>query len=391
VVVTSWVARLVQVVLVVLLLGIPVPAVAQAAPTVTLEASDTHFAFGDSTKLSGRITPATADQQIHILDERGRQVAATKTDDRGRFAVRLVEPRENMDLRAEWAGTLSNVVRIRVRPVIAMKMGPVRLFDKVQAWGKVKPSNVSGRVKVQLRRHGNVYKTRRSKISPSGWFRTTFRVDRPGRFRALVRHDDGDHLPAQARSAKAATPLPNLSSGADSIFVRLLERRLKQLRYKTPPPNQHYDHRTSDNVIAFNKVQGRARVGYVTESTWRALASPKRPRPRFSWPNYHIEVDQTKQVLYRVRDNKIITIMHVSTGAPSTPTRDGIFDFDSKLAGYSRKRLYYPSFFDGARAIHGWPEVPTYNASHGCVRVPMWQATWIFSKIEIGDRIRIYH
>ena len=26
---------------------------------------------------------------------------------------------------------------------------------------------------------------------------------------------------------------------------------------------------------------------------------------------------------------------------------------------------------DGGIAVHGYPSVPTYNASHGCVRIPM--------------------
>ncbi|MBW3594754.1 MAG: L,D-transpeptidase family protein [Actinobacteria bacterium] len=384
------VRRLVLFVLVVLLLAIPVPVFAQGAPTITLKASDTHFDFGKSPTLSGQITPATADQEIHILDENGRRVATTKTNGKGKFSVKLVKPRRNMDLRAQWLGTLSDVVPIRVRPVIDVNIGRVRLFDDVRAWGDIAPGNVSGRVTLELRRSGNVYKSRRVDVAPSGWFRTKFRVDKPGRFRVVARHDDADHQPAAASSNKSTTALPTLSSGSHSIYVKLLERRLKQLHYKVPPPDRHFDYRTSDNVIAFNKVQGRSRVGYVTESTWRALASPKVPKPKFSWPKYHIEVDQTKQVLYRVKKNKVISIMHVSTGAGSA-TRDGTFDFDSKLAGYSSKGLKYPSFFDGARAIHGWPSVPTYNASHGCVRVPMWQATWIFSKVEIGDLIHIYH
>jgi len=377
-------------VLVVLLLGIPVPALAQGAPTVTLEAADRHLTFGDSTMLSGQITPASGGQDVDIIDERANRVATTQTNARGEFSVELVRPRRNMNLRAQWMGTVSDVVHIRVRPVIEVRLGATRLFDDVQAWGKISPGNVTGRVRLELRRHGRSYRTHNVKIKSSGWFRTTFGIRKPGTFRVVARHDDAHHSRARARSNRSTTPLPSLSSGSDSIFVKLLEQRLKQLDYKTPKTNQHYDFRTSDNVIAFNKVQGRARVGYVTDSTWRALASPKRPQPRFKSPRYHIEVDQSKQVLYRVRNNKVITIMHVSTGAPSTPTRNGTFSFWSKLAGYSRKRLYYPSFFDGARAIHGWPEVPTYNASHGCVRVPMWQATWIFGKIEIGDKIHVY-
>lgn len=385
-----WVGRVVQVVLVVLLLGVPVPAFAQGAPTVTLKASETHLTFGQSTTLSGQITPEAPDQPVHIIDDEGRRVASAETDAQGRYSVKLVEPRENMNLRAEWAGMISDSVPIRVRPVIELFPGAVRLFDDFGVRGKIFPSNVVGPVTVQLKRNGKRYRTHNARVKSSGWFRTDFRIDKPGKYRVVVQHNDEDHQGATRRTRKTTTPLPSLSSGSRSVFVKLLEKRLKQLHYKTPKPDHGYDNRTSDNVIAFNKVQGRARVGHVTESTWRALASPKVPKPKFSKPNYHIEVDQTKQVLYRVKDGKVISIMHVSTGAGSA-TRDGTFDFDSKLAGYSSKGLKYPSFFDGARAIHGWPSVPTYNASHGCVRVPMWQATWIFSKVEIGDRIHIYH
>ena len=48
---------------------------------------------------------------------------------------------------------------------------------------------------------------------------------------------------------------------------------------------------------------------------------------------------------------KIAWIFHVSTGKPSTPTRDGSFRVWSKIAGFSSHHLYYPSFFDGQRGL----------------------------------------
>ncbi len=84
-------------------------------------------------------------------------------------------------------------------------------------------------------------------------------------------------------------------------------------------------------------------------------------------------------------------MIHVSTGKPSTPTHDGSFHVSSKLAGFSPKGLYYPSFFDGERAIHGWTDVPTYAASHGCVRMPYWVAQWIFALDPVGTPVIIYH
>jgi lipoprotein-anchoring transpeptidase ErfK/SrfK len=84
-------------------------------------------------------------------------------------------------------------------------------------------------------------------------------------------------------------------------------------------------------------------------------------------------------------------IVHVSTGKSSTPTRDGLFRIRYKVPGYTSKGLYYASFFDGQRAIHGWPEVPSYPASHGCVRVPYWHAKWIFAITPVGTPVKVHH
>ena len=381
--------RFVQVVLVLSVLGLPPTAQAQGAPTVTLEVSDTHINFGQTPRLHGRITPESGDEEINIVDENARTIATTTTDNQGRYSVKI-SPKENVTVRAEWNGMVSDDVEIKVRPLVDVKLGPARLFDLVKVRGRIQPGDVDKPVRLTLRRAGNFYESKKLTPKVGGWFKTTFRIRKPGGFRVEASYNGSDHLPAGDKSLRRETPLPNLSSGSNSIFVKLLEQRLRQLNYRVPEPNFSFDHRTSDGVIAFNKVQGRSRIGYVTDSTWRALVNPKVPKARFNSPKYHIEVDQTKQVLYRVLKGKVITIMHVSTGAGSA-TRDGTFKVWSRLAGYSSKRLYYPSFFDGARGIHGWPSVPTYNASHGCVRVPMWTAVWIYNKLEIGDTVRIYH
>jgi lipoprotein-anchoring transpeptidase ErfK/SrfK len=143
-------------------------------------------------------------------------------------------------------------------------------------------------------------------------------------------------------------------------------------------------------MIAFNKVQGRTRSGSVVADTWRALASPRRPRPRVRWPRNHIEINQTRQVVMFVRKGRVKWILHTSTGLNGA-THDGVYRVHRKIAGYSGGRLYYPSYFDGLRAIHGWPEVPTYPASHGCARVPMWAATWAHGKAPMGMQVRVYH
>jgi lipoprotein-anchoring transpeptidase ErfK/SrfK len=48
------------------------------------------------------------------------------------------------------------------------------------------------------------------------------------------------------------------------------------------------------------------------------------------------------------------------------------------------------SYFIGGYAIHGYFEVPTFPASHGCVRVPIPNALSIYHWLRIGDRVDVY-
>ena len=91
-----------------------------------------------------------------------------------------------------------------------------------------------------------------------------------------------------------------------------------------------------------------------------------------------------------MRHHKVAHILATSTGANGY-THDGRYHVFRKLAGTSGGGLYYPSYFDGRRAIHGWPDVPPYAASHGCSRIPMWAATWMYTQSEIGTEVLVYH
>jgi N-acetylmuramoyl-L-alanine amidase len=246
-------------------------------------------------------------------------------------------------------------------------------------------------VVVTLMRDGRPVADRSVGVGAAGGFRSTFTIEQPGTYRVRAAFADPDLLRGTAIDGPRSTPLPSLRIGSSGIYVRLLEQRLVDLQYRLVDIDRRYDFRTADAVLAFRKVQRMLRVSTVDAGIWRALAHPLRPPPRSSTSGFHIEVDQSRQVLYTVQDGSVTNIMHVSTGKASTPTRDGSFSVTSKLAGYSDHLLYYPSFFDGSRAIHGWPEVPTYPASHGCVRVPYWNAKWIYGLAAIGTRVIVYH
>jgi lipoprotein-anchoring transpeptidase ErfK/SrfK len=139
-------------------------------------------------------------------------------------------------------------------------------------------------------------------------------------------------------------------------------------------------------VLAFQKVNGLTPTGAVTPTLWARLERADPPKARYGGD--HIEVDKTRQVLFVVRGGKVILVTHISTGATgNTPL--GLWHVYSKVPGWSWV-LWYPSYFLRGFAIHGYPDVPAYPASHGCVRVPMWLAPNLYAQMPVGSAIHVY-
>ena len=373
-----------------MLVALSSPASARGTAGITLTASSKNVAFHGIVTLVASVEPAVAGQEISIVDASGLVLASGITGSDGTFSTDM-HPAANVVVHASSLGVDSSPVSVGVRPLVTLTSGAVRLFDDVTVRGTFKPVRQGLRVTVELEHRGDVVSTKRVAMDVNGRFKATFVVPQAGSYRARAVLDAPDLLPGRAATPPSVTPLPDLASGAHGIYVSLLERRLVQLHYHLVGVDDVFDYRTADAVMAFRKVQGMAGIQTVDAATWRALGDPKVFAPRDRSDGYHIEVDQTRQVLVTVRDGQPENIIHVSTGKPSTPTRDGSFHVYSKLAGFSPKRLYYPSFFDGERAIHGWTDVPTYAASHGCVRIPYWVTLWMFDQDPIGTPVLIYH
>jgi PKD domain/L,D-transpeptidase catalytic domain len=51
---------------------------------------------------------------------------------------------------------------------------------------------------------------------------------------------------------------------------------------------------------------------------------------------------------------------------------------------------YCPSYFLRGFAVHGYPDVPPYPASHGCTRIPMWIAQTVYEEIPDGSAVYVY-
>jgi lipoprotein-anchoring transpeptidase ErfK/SrfK len=181
--------------------------------------------------------------------------------------------------------------------------------------------------------------------------------------------------------------LPRLGPGSRGPSVRELERRLADLGYALRTVDGHYGSDTSEAVLAFQKVQRLPWTGRVTARVWRVLERAGRPRPRYSRGN-HIEVDKRRQLLFLIRGGRVVLVSHVSTGATgNTPV--GRWRVYRKVTGWDWI-LWYPMYFLRGFAIHGYPSVPAYPASHGCVRIPMWLAPRLYEQNPYGAVIYVY-
>ncbi|MGH2698707.1 MAG: L,D-transpeptidase family protein [Actinomycetota bacterium] len=368
---------------------VPVAAAGPGESTVTLKAAKQSLKYGKWVRLEGRATPPLEDEVVTIVDRQDGPLRQVRTDEEGRYSL-MLRPQENLKLRAETATAASDWVPIKVAFIVKVGLRNVNLFGRARVSGSITPAQPGKRVVVRLYRGGKLQKRKQVKLQNGRRFKTRMDINKPGSHRARVTFGTEELKKGSAASKVRRPNLPPLSVGSRNDYVKRLEKRLIQLGYVIPSANKSFGVPTRDAMFAFNKIQRRARTGGVTESTWRALASPKRPKPRVRSPHNHIEIDQTRQVVMFIRNRKVKWILHTSTGRNGA-TRDGVFRVNRKIAGYSPGRLYYPSYFDGLRAIHGWPEVPNYPASHGCARIPMWAAVWAHNRAPMGIQVRVYH
>jgi hypothetical protein len=194
------------------------------------------------------------------------------------------------------------------------------------------------------------------------------------------------YVAPRPRALTAVVARANLALGSAGPSVVALERRLAELRDALPGVDGSFGLETTQAVLAFQAVERLPRTGRVDVRTWRRLVAARTPMPRLR--GTHIEVSKGSQYLMAVKDSRVIAIVHVSTGATgNTPL--GTFHIYRKSIGWDWV-LWYPMYFLRGFAIHGYPSVPAYPASHGCVRIPMWIAPRLFGQFTYGQTVAVY-
>jgi hypothetical protein len=180
----------------------------------------------------------------------------------------------------------------------------------------------------------------------------------------------------------------NTASAGKIMWV---EQRLKELSYLPGRVDGVFDYKTRGAVIAFEKWESMSRDGVIGSAVVSRLHTASRPKPsKIGTTNPWIEVNKTKQVLLFCMDGAVAITIPVSTGSASVGiiTPSGTYTVFIKTLEVSP--LYHPMAITWAIAIHGYPKVPTYPASHGCVRTQNWDQDVIYPLVDLGTKVYVY-
>ena len=214
-----------------------------------------------------------------------------------------------------------------------------------------------------------------------------------------------------------------LKNGSSGKLVKQLQERLTELGYYTGPISGNFMKNTTRAVKNVQTQNGMTSNGVVDEATWNVifndakLVMPQdtpRPTPSPTPVPFAITVDVANQVttVYG-RDEYgdytvVVRQMLCSTGMKATPSDVG----DWVLNGRHARWCYFPKWGSYARywtrinssiAFHSviYNSVSTTNmstssyrklgrrASHGCIRLTVADAKWIFDNVGAGTVVSI--
>ena len=201
-----------------------------------------------------------------------------------------------------------------------------------------------------------------------------------------------------------AAGVPGSKPRVNAADVLEVETLLSGLGYWILKIDGKADASTRHAITAFQKVEGVKRTGVLTPAALEALRFARTPAARFQTRDLHVEVDLTRQVLFVVDETGAVShILPISSGSEAkyfdegkwqiAHTPRGHFRIERKIDGVRKAplgNLYYPNYFYAGVAIHGSNSIPTYPASHGCVRIPRF-ADRAFSKlVKVGTEVFVY-
>ena len=182
-----------------------------------------------------------------------------------------------------------------------------------------------------------------------------------------------------------------LSEDMTGEDVAETQRRMLAVGLDPGPVDGTFSDVTTHAAIAIEKWLGLPRHGDIGDEERAFLIAGRPPAPRQPSGN-HVEIDIPRQVALLVHGGTVVAWWPTSTGSADNTPR-GHYAVYNKVPAWDCGDvgcLYKPSYFVGGFAVHGYPSVPTYPASHGCARAPMAMAEWIYDQMPYGLEVFVY-
>jgi hypothetical protein len=269
--------------------------------------------------------------------------------------------------------------------------------ERLVVSGVVRPFEAGQRVTVRFDRDGRRVASSTVSVLPgaggAGRFRLGYASSMPGLVQVSAVHAASSLLGAfRARQVDVRVVAPEMGEGARGPGMWLLQSELSALHYAVPL-NGVFDEATGQAVIAYRKLTGLARVPDTDAQVFHLLQRGAGGfHVRYPRDGRHVEADLAAQVLAEIEPGgRVRRIYTISSGKPSTPTVLGRFQVYLKTPGVNSEGMVDSNYFIRGYAIHGYPEVPTYAASHGCLRVPIPDAPAIYAWVRVGTPVDVYY
>jgi L,D-transpeptidase-like protein len=266
----------------------------------------------------------------------------------------------------------------------------------VHIHGVVSPYVPGQTVLVKASVGGKQFKTDHLRVKPapggrSGQFTEVLKSPKVGQVVVRVGHKRTATLGGLLATRSFAALDERAGFGSRGSFVELIQQRLAALHFWIPQTGV-YDSGTGLAIDAYHRLlhwgtyqtlDGRT-ISYLLDGFGEF-------KLRFPSHGRHAEGNLGLQLLALADGSKVERIYPISSGKPSTPTILGDFHVYSKVPGYLPDGMYFSNFFIGGYAIHGFNPAPDFPASHGCMRVPIQDATSIYGWLQIGNWVDVYY
>lgn len=202
-----------------------------------------------------------------------------------------------------------------------------------------------------------------------------------------------------------------LQEGDDGSEVRRVQRRLISLKYTDHAADGIFDGKTATALKLFQRASDLAETGYADRATQQALFSLEAVANDQPLYEYLLKIDTKRQLVtaYGWEDGEYTRKareMVCSTGLDETPTPAGVY----KATGPVARWCYFPTYdcwaqyafrikggvlfhsvlFQQAKEstlLEGSVKKLGRKSSHGCVRLSVEDAKWIFENCAAGTTV----